>query len=784
MSDPDAGRYALQYFREAATLRLCLEYNQDDFLFSQAGGRIVYLVDANIVRFFIDPEGESQHAVAFQARENRDYADATALITAEFLFSRGLAGQSRSPVLIAPSHGEEVEGIVQAIRAAMPNAPPNEQRLAQDKIAQLRALTQDVDRGFKTRTDAVRELREAVPELASLLLGSDWSMTAQLSRLYQEDRIRSLALHPHVTLDVLKPDPRQCHDWTDRLVEEQRIWISGRRKMDPKRTRSVDRRRAERDAQALVQTLMLDEAAAADPDRRDTRYVMITADFVLFDAYAKWFWSQPEDPGRRFVLRLPLQYVPILNALEMPNGLGSGLLTERAKEALDSLFSNLSRVDAQYARKLSYYRTMAKPDQQILETLKALYGENPLSVSAEGLPRFRNIRRMWHECFKTGVVLNAGLLNRRKEEFRFLAERLSDDVDLRHAIYEDQRRNLDRITEAHAVISTQLQISTGLGGELSPARSTPRQAPLLADARLPHLLGNSRLRDRLDALAVDGPEILRRLDNTPPDAEVMFLAACVAHRCGHWTASAIYAQSALGFGGPRVEAAVEAALVLASATRCALTESPDSAGEIDALVAANSHITRIQSLFAERADEMAEARAVCERTALVLTWIMWRRLRPLIDVLEPPASASACGADAAAALRLLEASHPAAQPDNRDLTADVRSQLHRNILRAAILDRLASPHSASLDPAVVDHTFQALIGQADSPALCAERLMGRVLLQNASEQQAQAELAQLAAAGDDPTDVPRLEREYLNHLHERLFNPTPAELATEEPALA
>ena len=40
------------YFQQAATLRLCLQYNLDDYDFSQRGGRIVYLMDTNIVRFF------------------------------------------------------------------------------------------------------------------------------------------------------------------------------------------------------------------------------------------------------------------------------------------------------------------------------------------------------------------------------------------------------------------------------------------------------------------------------------------------------------------------------------------------------------------------------------------------------------------------------------------------------------------------------------------------------------------------------------------------------------
>jgi len=41
-----------RYFQEAASLRLNLQYNIEDCEYAQKGGRIVYLMDANVVFFF------------------------------------------------------------------------------------------------------------------------------------------------------------------------------------------------------------------------------------------------------------------------------------------------------------------------------------------------------------------------------------------------------------------------------------------------------------------------------------------------------------------------------------------------------------------------------------------------------------------------------------------------------------------------------------------------------------------------------------------------------------
>src|SRR5262245_18430704 len=111
-----------QYVQEAITLRLNLQQNFDDYHFGIEGGRIVYLMDANVVRIFLDPEREARHFAPFQT--SHQAAATTALVSAEFLFSRRLAGQGDTAALIAPSHADDLTSVLAGIKRDADSATP------------------------------------------------------------------------------------------------------------------------------------------------------------------------------------------------------------------------------------------------------------------------------------------------------------------------------------------------------------------------------------------------------------------------------------------------------------------------------------------------------------------------------------------------------------------------------------------------------------------------------------------------------------------------------------
>ena len=204
--------------------------------------------------------------------------------------------------------------------------------------------------------------------------------------------------------------------------------------------------------------MLLDEAAAKSGEK--LQYVLVTADRVLIDAYARWYWTDRLDtaPNARFVLRTPLQYVPVLNVREMPNGIETSDAVARGRAALDDLLAGLRLVDSRYPHILSFQRLLGEGGE-INELLEKLFGFNPFEVGPENVAAFKAMRNQWHELFRGGVILNFELIARRQQaEFSRLANLLRSSSDLRMAVHEDQLRILGEVEAAHLAFSTRINI--------------------------------------------------------------------------------------------------------------------------------------------------------------------------------------------------------------------------------------------------------------------------------------------------------------------------------------
>ena len=546
------------YLTEAAMLRTCLHYNEEDHRFAtEDRGRIVYIFDANIVVFFLQPERENENRkiLAFGSdRRQLDYASSTALITAEYLFSRRLAGQRGNPALICQAHGDDLAGILSGMRedadlGGDPDAADAGQ-LAQFVDGVVQRLSR---RNYENIKDVADDLRRYVPRLADDL-ENKWAPLAHLRRIYDDDLLRPLGLHPAATRDVLLPDSSIVKKW-EGLIQTERA----------QRVHPVSRGSDRRDAEALVQTMLLDEAAQrnyaealkryaeaarryhATPDSFDgapelpepVRYVMVTADQAVLDAYARWYWR--EKPAR-FLLRSPLQYVPVINTLEMPNSINNGDITQKAFFALDSLFGNLKQSDPIYAEQpIFYLRFGARGDKQLEDAADPFEFDPHL---------FQQVRENWHECYRTGTVLNSGLMARRHQSaLGKLAAVLRTSSELREALEQDQARNLNEIVGAHAEFTTQFNVRRMLAELHNSAAMSmpPHRVPFLIrlentaiPAALSRLLAGRASADDERKIAV---ELRDALDHTRSDN--LFVAATIAFRRGHWIGARAFSHHGL-----------------------------------------------------------------------------------------------------------------------------------------------------------------------------------------------------------------------------------------------
>jgi hypothetical protein len=595
-----------RYFHYAATIRWCLEYNRIDYEFARKGGRITYLVDANIVRFFMRPADEAMQHLGALGRGAQ--IKSNAMITVEFMLSRELAGQRRAPAFIAPGHAEDISDIIGGIGHAATDTrkPPDGKRLD--------ALLREIEANRLDADGAIQKLTEIVPEVAEEF--GRFLEAEHLKRVYDEELVRPLASHRNATRDILDIDSgksKAVAEWIRRIqtweaeVEKGRLASPGAAREAGAVKRN--RRQIERDARVLVQLEEL--AAAADPD---CRYVLITADTLLFDTYAQWYWqtAREQSPRPLFLLRLPLQYSPILNLSDMPNGLDDSVIVETSR-SLDPLFEDLRRVDPDYPNSLSFLRSLVghKP---LNDTLLGFFGFN-LEFNDTTQALFAEMRNEWHDTFARSNLINASLLNRRTGgNLDRLVRLLHDRRDFLEALREALQRTILDLEQSHLAFSTGVNIRL-LHRSFGPESSQDAlRTPPLVRATFPRILGELELQQALDRLSNGDADLLSRVTQAMHklDFETYFFAACVAHRCGLWHGAFLYADRARDFIGDEPHATLhELDFLRANSARNALRNK-------ESLDVAADALDRLVRDAETQNDHFGLARALCEQAAFYL----------------------------------------------------------------------------------------------------------------------------------------------------------------------
>lgn len=675
------------FFENAAELRYSLAFNSDDYEFASRSGRIVYLVDANIVRFFLNPEEERHRMHVFGPGEGDTYAGATALIAAEFLFSRGLAGQGDSPALIAPAHGEDLQGIlgalIEAARREM-DAPAN--NLNPTLRTQIHRLVEGARDGTLPRDQVVRDLSVLVPSAAKQLLAGPAGAMAQIARLHDEDLLRPMALHTATTKEIMTLDTQgrsRARMWED-LLRKQYIML-GRSIND--HVRSL----ISHDAEVLTQLQMLSDAS----DQNTTRYVLITADRAMYDTYASWFWSEANDPEKSpFLLRSLLQYAPILNVQEMPNGIERSDLLVRARVALDGILHGYREVDRTgYPRRLVLARGLARGG--VVKTLTSLYGYNPLQVRPQDEPLVKEAQRLWRRAFRASIVVNAELMKRRlRAEIELVADLLREQSDLRTALIAVTEDVLGRAERAQLNLNARVNLKLLIDQRSGVQQAARADLPVAIE--FPSITGKIPLNRVVDRLAENDASLLSRVTaalGKADDDEAFLFTACLALRCGRWYSAWHHATRALTLLGDRATAEsrrTDASILVALTARYALPSA-------EALSQAFSLLEQLAARARVRNEHALLARVLAEHLALTLTLYYANRLAGRLPKISLPPLPSIQNWGT-----LLREAEEAAEKAKAE---QVLEQLAVNVVAAALLARRLQPDLAQMmDPsdAVLD----------------------------------------------------------------------------------
>lgn len=541
------------YFLDACELRVAIERNIADYRFAhKEHGRIKYVFDTNVLLFFLNPLGETRHIDIFGDRTAK-HSNGTAVCTAEFLFSRELAGQWGEPAYVAPGHAEELANTTRkAIASAGDSelAVTNHNQRAVNRL--LREIEQDLARVRLQRfeRDRVQEIVGRISRLTELLSRTGGLEAQLLVRVFEHDLIRPLDLDPDATDEVLaicfNPDEKDVWHWYRPILAKRKA-----------REYRVDHRQRVKswyDAQTIVQLIKLNELAARS--LRLTKYVFVTADWSLYLAYSEWYAEHPLRQAPRFLLRRINQYIPILNPTEIPNGLNDDPTIFEARDTLDSLLSNIRASSPDYPYSLpalldNQLRHLSGPasiqgSRPSEQDWARAFAERVFSLSDEGA-QLATLRQFWVEASDNALALSVNMLERRFNDLKPLADSMANANNLVDSVRSYINSLMERLEAEHIALSLQANLlgrrgergatvgSTGLLLLYEPFDATGKRGGSLPDyiRYLAHAGSREELKDVTDLIR-----------QRPQDPKVLVLAGCVAFQNGVWDAADFYIERA------------------------------------------------------------------------------------------------------------------------------------------------------------------------------------------------------------------------------------------------
>ena len=480
---------------------------QDYALAKRCGYRLVYVFDANIVGFFLSPEHELHHIKSIAPE--RPSLRLTSLLTAEFLFSRRLAGQWGDAPYLAPSHAEDVASMLGKLRIKLSEidldapAPP-----ARDADAILRII-ENLQRGAQPTHEILERIARILPEAVRPLVEQPALEARQFVRLHEQDLLRPLWLDRQLTEDIADPATAIIDAWTRRLR---------------KTGRAVDQRTT-RDAKTLAQIELLN--AAMIEANEPVRYLFVSSDSFVQRAYHAWYW-QADQPF--FALRQPIQYLPMLNVEEMDNDIESSDLVAITRRTLDVCFASVESADERYPLVLPQLVEDADDSDS------ALFHDGPLA--AEMLDE---LELRWAEAEDNAVALSADMLRHRKE---YSLGPLRDVLASRHfkeVALDYQARLIGEVESHHLSLIAQSDLADIVARLEQVEVVGPRRAPLLMRADFSPFIEEQALDDVLESFhgELDRSSIRTLTDRIKkqPGALALLFTAMIAFRAGQWTTS-------------------------------------------------------------------------------------------------------------------------------------------------------------------------------------------------------------------------------------------------------
>jgi hypothetical protein len=532
---------AVSAYRAAAVrLREVAEWNRFDARFQDGEntdrpGRLVPLVDASIVKFFMDPDNEVHLIDSFANLQFKQVteggasdAEASRLstfarITAEFMFlhtpvtiGREQKQLWREPPLLAPAHAQEtaamlrsIEGKVARIYDEVRDKTEAEIRHADGSgaMASVDALSEAVRPG-EPRPDEFQHLVDGLSKAfdqmfkprrrtdfrevnarKALEIARALEEAVRWWRLMKQAKLRPLLSHPLCNAEILDPPSDKVRRLATALAAQKRAgaWARG----EPS---ARVMQRALHDATVVVQATLMNEAARKTDGGtgEELRFILITADEGLHRVYAEQFWQGVDPDPKDYVLRRPLQYIPIMNARDIPNGYGAYELFQRFLSVLTSVTDFVTQRTCGWFALEHDWRGQQRPP-----------GMRPTALE---MAAFERLTELWQQATTATNALCAGLavhdfgithLTDRLDRLAGDAQVLTPLIDLHEQIY----RSIDGIQLPLIAQEMLVEAVGALRRQAKGSGVAGVRMPLLIRERFSEATGDRRIEDFVAGLA-------------------------------------------------------------------------------------------------------------------------------------------------------------------------------------------------------------------------------------------------------------------------------------------
>ncbi|MFZ2555554.1 MAG: hypothetical protein WAX57_01825, partial [Minisyncoccia bacterium] len=557
---PANARDALtDYLADLAQLKLAIDHNIGDY---SSNNQIIYVVDHNVVRLFLDPYSNRRIVAPFRRLAKHEPDNellTTAVLTAEHIFSRRLAGQLGYPVYLSRNHADELLDYL--------TGDPVSETKTHSNIAALENIVQKASailhkHSAKTadfETDIlVKFFAEEIPAAIDKISVGKLPALLQYNRLMHEGLIRPLSSAPLPQSGRKPLDQEAVQDWRNAL---EYFVADGA-------DRSSHSHILERDAQTMAEIIALNQSA--ENMKSPVKIVLISDDAKLHlaAAYLDHGTGKFSD-----CLRRSLQYCPMLNYNEMGSMVAHSQLIYHLKAVIDAIMevrlpkmrpqqllfavANSTKLTLEEAK--SKNRSILEPEWKL--TLKAAWKAAieqtfTIEISESVTSEIAAANGNWRAVVRAGIAPNIKLLAHRfDQEFKPLMrvlEKLRNEVGedkLSVALRNHELTLVKQIAASHLewqLISLVCNFIRAQGKKLEPPR-----APVLSrlagfikvdDERIDRFIDGG-LEGSLDL--VDFEDRLRQAFRKLGFAEAFAFAAVLSIRIADWLSASEYCGRAI-----------------------------------------------------------------------------------------------------------------------------------------------------------------------------------------------------------------------------------------------